>query len=211
MSKENLHLRSQTCKLEKEYSVVNSPDQPNNIQCNTTYSEHFPQPDELISPQIITQIPTPIVPLKDPLLKPAYKSAEKLGDDRDINRFGNFPLIEIRKVDAYRNNIVEKKGHSNHFNNRAHRKVKQHLDLAQTLNHMETPFHYHRSRDKPPSFLPRPTTEWLDHLRLVNKICKVRLHNHQALDKKESWNRPSLSELQTESQKRTFLPMIGTI
>ena len=98
--------------------------------------------------------------------------------------FGNLPLIEIRKVDAYRNNIMEKKGHSNHFNNRAHRKVKQHLDLPQTVNHMGTPFHYHRSRDKPPSIIPRPTTKWLDHLRLVNKICKVRLHNHQALEKK---------------------------
>ena len=76
---------------------------------------------------------------------------------------------------------MEKKGHSNHFNNRAHRKEKQHLDQPQTVNHMETPFHCHRSRDKSPSILPRPTTKWLDHLRLVNKVCKVRLHNQQTI------------------------------
>ena len=202
--KENLHVRSRTCESDKHHCAdipkVNSPDPPTNVQCNTL------QPDEL---EIITPIPMPVMPSREPLSNPAYKSTEKVVSDRDTICLGNLPLIESRKSDVYRNIKVRKKGYNNHLNSRINRQVKEHFEVPQSVNHLETPFHYHRPWKKPPSILRRPTAEWLEHLKVINEICNVHPRNHRFLDGKKSRNRPFLSELQTGAQEPIFLPLIG--
>ena len=185
--KENLHVRSRTCESDKHHFAdipkVNSPDPPTNVQCNTF------QPDEL---EIITSIPMPVIPSREPLSNPAYKSTEKVVSDREIICLGNLPLIESRKSDAYRNIKVRKKVYNNHLNSRINRQVKDHFEVPQSVNHLETPFHYHRPWNKPPLILRRPTAEWLEHLKVINEICNVHPRNHRFLDRKESRNRPFL-------------------
>ena len=121
----------------------------------------------------------PVISSREPLSNPAYKSTEKSVSDRDIICLGNLPLIETTKSDACRNIKERKKGY-NHLNSRLNRQVKEHFEVPQSVNHLETPFHYHRSWNKPPSILRRPTA-----------------HKHRFLDRKKSRNRPFLSELQT--------------
>ena len=188
--KGNLHVRSRTCESDKHHCAdipkVNSPDPPTNVQCNAF------QPDEL---EIITPIPVPVISSTEPLSNPAYKSTEKSVSDRDIICLGNLPLVDTTKSDACRNIKERKKGYNNHLNsriNRINRQVKEHLEVPQSVNHLETPFHYHRPWNKPPSIPRRPTA-----------------NNHRFLDKKKSRNRPFLSELHTGAQEPFFLPLIG--
>ena len=160
--KGNLHVRSRTCESDKHHCAdipkVNSPDPPTNVQCNAF------QPDEL---EITTPIPVPVISSTEPLSNPAYKSTEKSVSDRDIICLGNLPLIDTTKSDACRNIKERKKGYNNHLNSRINRQVKEHLEVPQSVNHLETPFHYHRPWNKPPSIPRRPTA-----------------NNHRFLDKK---------------------------
>ena len=92
--KENLHVQSRTCESDKHH-CADIPNQPTNQTSNQPdeqpTNQPTNQPDEL---EIITPIPMPVIPSREPLSNPAYKSTEKVVSDRDIICLGNLPLSQ---------------------------------------------------------------------------------------------------------------------
>jgi hypothetical protein len=64
----------------------------------------------------------------------------------------------------------------------------------------QDPFRKNHFRSRPPSYLKRPTQDWLNHLELV----------HQVMKPNNSWDGQFLFESQPDLSKNiAFLPLIG--